>query len=656
MRFFFVRYIFVFFTFSGYAQAVNLDSICNEITLPIKNHTSVKKVLNLGSDFVKIPGNKYVKPVANLEKYFLSAIEYESHLKNEENVFKLKIYLLKWYGYGEKTKDEKILKLASEIQSTADKFQVEDEKWMIQVLYESYIRMELYEEVLNISNELYRINSIYGGIINSNYSIDFHIATAHYNTGNYLEAIKGYQVQADIFDKVGDQLFKASMLNDIGLCYFNLNNYSKAKLFFKTAIKELYLPSKIKHTSKGKNYIPYFRDVIKANIAKIGLSEGKYLLALNAFKNQTRWKKSVDEKHTYIQTYYNIAETYYLMNDATNALIYLDSVFVNVGIIDTTKASIKVHELKGKLFLLKGDIENANKSFKEKKRIENEIEQLKIRRKHIFVTAKFQAEEKQKEINALKNKVETNTKIRHYQFVGLILIVIILLMVLFFYLKLIKNKRQISKQKKVVESSLKEKEILLKEVHHRVKNNLQVISGLLQLQSTKLKNKDSKVVFDESQRHIHSMALVHQMLYQHDQYRIINMQEYLNQLINATIEFNSEFNFECNINAENIELEIDRVIPLGLVISELMTNSQKHAFTDEKGIVSIEIKEINNTDFSFCYSDNGKGFTPNTENKKSNTMGLKLIRMLAEEMNGNIKLDGENGFKCVIEFKQKQVK
>jgi PAS domain S-box-containing protein len=202
------------------------------------------------------------------------------------------------------------------------------------------------------------------------------------------------------------------------------------------------------------------------------------------------------------------------------------------------------------------------------------------------------------------------------------------------------------------DSSIKEKEVLLKEIHHRVKNNLQIISSLLNLQSGYIKDKDSIEVFKESQNRIRSMALIHEKLYQSKNMSQINFSEYVSELVSnlfSSYSLNSaHITYHQNIN--NVLLGIDLAINLGLIINELVSNSFKHAFSpDIKGNLVIRMKK-DDKKYELSVEDDGIGFSPEIDFKKTESLGLQLVMTLVEQIGGEIFLSRDNGSNFVIKF------
>jgi PAS domain S-box-containing protein len=203
-----------------------------------------------------------------------------------------------------------------------------------------------------------------------------------------------------------------------------------------------------------------------------------------------------------------------------------------------------------------------------------------------------------------------------------------------------------------IESSLKEKEVLLKEIHHRVKNNLQIISSLLNLQSGYIKDKDSIEIFKESQNRVRSMALIHEKLYQSKDMSQINFSEYVSELVSnlfSSYSLNSAL-ITLHQNINDILLEIDIAINLGLIINELVSNAFKHAFPEaRKGNLYISIKKDEHK-YELIIEDDGIGFSSEIDFRKTESLGLQLIITLVEQIGGEIFLFSDNGTKFVIKF------
>ncbi len=190
-------------------------------------------------------------------------------------------------------------------------------------------------------------------------------------------------------------------------------------------------------------------------------------------------------------------------------------------------------------------------------------------------------------------------------------------------------------------NSLREKNILLKEVHHRVKNNIQIISSLLNLQAKYIRDQEAKEIIQESRNRIESIALVHEKLFRSKDLEKIDMYSYIKEftsyLFTSYSKNRGQVNLKINVGA--VELGIDTAIPLSLIINELVTNSLKHAFPDSRqGEIGIELAKTGINKLILIFTDNGVGFPVKVNFPHSQSLGLQLIQSLVEQLRGEISL------------------
>ncbi|MDZ8241369.1 MAG: PAS domain S-box protein [Nostoc sp. ChiQUE01a] len=205
-----------------------------------------------------------------------------------------------------------------------------------------------------------------------------------------------------------------------------------------------------------------------------------------------------------------------------------------------------------------------------------------------------------------------------------------------------------------IKASLLEKEVLLKEIYHRVKNNLQVISSLLNLQSAYIQDKHDLAIFQQSQQRIASIALIHEKLYQSQDLARINFREYTLDLV-ASLFTAYEVNEDAiavNIDIdEDVLLGLDTAIPCSLIIHELISNSLKYAFpAGINGSICIELNRSHDNNFILIVSDDGIGLPSDFDFKNIASLGLQLVDALTYQLAGAIKITGENGVECQLTF------
>ena len=217
-----------------------------------------------------------------------------------------------------------------------------------------------------------------------------------------------------------------------------------------------------------------------------------------------------------------------------------------------------------------------------------------------------------------------------------------------------KNSYYVYKAKKYIEIQNQEKEILLKEIHHRVKNNLQIVMSLLKLQGYLIKDEKTLQIFDETRGRIYSMALTHEMLYKGDDLANIGYDKYVERLIlnlvdSLSLEKEKVFT---DIHIPEVKINLDTAIPLGLVINEVITNALKYGANSEgQTHIFIKLSVIGKEDFILEISDTGKGINEEITHENSDSLGLQLIQTLAEQLDGEITRKSEEGTKYTLIFK-----
>lgn len=273
--------------------------------------------------------------------------------------------------------------------------------------------------------------------------------------------------------------------------------------------------------------------------------------------------------------------------------------------------------------------------------------------------AKYQRAQQEKEITNLSFENEkANSKIRQKNVVLTISAIglAILSLLAFQFYKLYqsnrKNKEQLASQNEVISKALKDKNTLLKEIHHRVKNNLQVISSLLSLQSRYIKDEDTLDAIKAGKSRVQSMSLLHQNLYRDDNLKGVEMKQYFHNLgQNLFDTYSIKENIRLEMDIDDITLDIDTVVPIGLITNELISNALKHAFKGrESGIINLSLRESNNILY-LTVKDNGVGLPDGELPVSYKSLGATLIQSFAEKLEGEIKIDVSDGSEVVVEIR-----
>jgi two-component sensor histidine kinase len=295
------------------------------------------------------------------------------------------------------------------------------------------------------------------------------------------------------------------------------------------------------------------------------------------------------------------------------------------------------------------------------------------RKKVDELLVKYETEKKDKDIELLNNQnqlqyimVQQANRAQNITLAGIVLLLIIVILLYNRYrikqnsnLKLEAHQKEVD-QKNIFlatlnaqqEKLLKEKEWLIKEVHHRVKNNLQMVTSLLNSQSAYLDNDAAVVAVKDSLRRMHAMSIIHQKLYQSENISTIAMPEYVNDLVRYlkdSFDTGKRIVFEQAI--EPINLDVSQAIPLGLIINESVVNAIKYAFlNDEKGVVSISLQLDGVDSLLLEISDNGMGLPTELNLTEHNSLGLDLMHGLTEQLNGTFNIESNNGVHIKVRF------
>jgi two-component sensor histidine kinase len=205
-------------------------------------------------------------------------------------------------------------------------------------------------------------------------------------------------------------------------------------------------------------------------------------------------------------------------------------------------------------------------------------------------------------------------------------------------------------------TSLEEKEVLLREIHHRVKNNLQIISSLLSLQCIQLDDTETVDVLRECQGRVRTMAMIHENLYQSKDINHVNFGNFVKKLL-SDIFYSYRVDprsIKLATNIENVDIGIETAMPCGLIINELATNSIKHAFPNGTGNISVELTSsgLNDDSFILIFDDDGIGLPENLTPENTKKLGLMVVNTLSNQLNAEMEIDRSNGTRFIFNFSE----
>ena len=463
---------------------------------------------------------------------------------------------------------------------------------------------------------------------------------------NEFEKAKEELENTELFLKLNNDTAETPTIENLwGILYQNTGNIDSAKIHY-----QKYLDYNLKNGTKSSRANGY------NNMAIIYFYEGNLKRSYKHFKKAYAYRVEAKDTIAQLASLSNLGDFYLELNNLDSALFFytkgLKLSIIKKSDIDTRDFYAGISKINEKLNQPELALENY-KNFIEynKKAVRNKnlkrIEELEA--KYNF---------KQQE-NRLKNSKKTNLQLvkankiiniekqKARNLNTLLLIVTLLLgLALIAVLYVLYSNKKLAKTLQQTAISKDEKETLIKEIHHRVKNNLQIITSLLRLQAATIEDEKTSSYFIDCERRVAAMALVHEKLYKSNNFSAINLAEYIDELVrNLIASFASTFPVIKNTNIEVEELDLDTIIPVSLIINECITNSFKHGYSPriENFTITCFITYKNKREIHLLIGDNGVGFPDGFSLANENSLGVELIDSLINQIDGTIEIINENG-------------
>ncbi|MFK5894797.1 MAG: histidine kinase dimerization/phosphoacceptor domain -containing protein [Pseudomonadota bacterium] len=560
-----------------------------------------------------------------------------------------------------------VIELINTVLATNMPLNVTDSMDAYVFLMRSYIHLGLYDKALKnamvkaqLAQRLGRLDVV----IENNTEI----ASVYYNMGVF-DLARLYFLKNLGYHLVDSNYYMiANNYNNLGLTHTKLGNLDSALIQYNNA-KTYALKYYEKHTNNPRK--DFFLSLIDGNMGEVYIAKGKYNLGIKLLQKDIASSRRFGYFDNVANCYVQLSMCYQLKNNPVTALKYIDSAYniLNKQEILTSNKIISVGERKAHILLDLKDFEQAAFLFHDIYKLKDSLQSDENRKNALISNSAYQVYEKENELKLHKvNLIEAET--RHKLDMQQRNILYLLVFVLFTFAglsffafkqkkkdhrQLKSQKQEIESQKKLIESNLDEKELLLKEIQHRVKNNLQVISGMLQLQASNFDDPEVCRVMEEGQARIKAMAIIHQQLYQKgDNLKYISFNSYLkdltNQIAGSYKEISKKVTIE--IDAENIQFDVKTAIPLGIIINELLSNAFKYAFNERKqGSINISIHPKGDHEYTLIVKDNGIGLPKDFNLNEVNSLGLKLVKILCKQMRGSFDFKNGEGSSFIISFK-----
>ena len=498
--------------------------------------------------------------------------------------------------------------------------------------------LENFEEALSMYEELKdtaKIGHMYGQI------------SGVYDLTKDFEKAEFYLNKAFEISMAGTDLaMKSNALIDMGILYYRQKEYEKGINYLKRALDF----QKLAQDGLAIGHINSNLGVFYQHYGKLDSALFYYLKALEIYKAN-------NQRNSISKSYTNLSSLSNKMGDFTTARTYGEKSLAYAQEIQSLDREITADYNLYLSYKGLGDFEEAITYLHSYYSLNDSVYGIEKTKSIQELETKFQTEKKNQEIEFLnlenqKQETEINAKkLQRNLWGGISLLALIFAgFATYFFFDKKKQSEVLAAKNEVIEKALADKNILLREIHHRVKNNLQIISSLLNMQSRFLDDDRSKAIVEESQNRIRSMSLIHQKLYQENNLTGIATKSYFTELISSLCHsYGIDNNKSCSsVQIDSLLLDVDTAIPLGLILNEMISNAFKYGVSKEGGTFYFSFKEVNKTELHIVVKDNGPGIPKDFDIAKSKSFGMKLITSLSKKLKANLDFKNENGLEITM--------
>ncbi|MTI41826.1 tetratricopeptide repeat-containing sensor histidine kinase [Fulvivirga lutimaris] len=435
---------------------------------------------------------------------------------------------------------------------------------------------------------------------------------------------------------------QSNYTNQLGLLKMKLKEYDSAIYFFNKTIEI--------DKERGRSYGTALHNMSEAYFLK-----GDYSKAYAIAKEGLDMKRAGGDKASIIFSLHFLARIHNALEQHKTALEYSQEAYdLSKEINHKDREEISMMYLSESYQGL-GDYKKAWNYRMQYEALKDSLFNIQKSEQMAAMSALFETEKKQQTIELQQSDLKakeasldlaqsTNTKL----IIGVAASIIAALSILLALVVKLRSNKKLAQQKLEIEAKNNENETLLKEIHHRVKNNLQIISSILNIQSRNLEDQIAKDAVNEGRSRIKSMSLIHEKLYGNNQLSVINMKEYIEELNDFLFSsYKPKNEVKRNIDVDSLDLDIDTAVPVGLILNELISNSLKYAFNNEDGELKISLKSKANNHI-LSVMDSGPGLPEDFRTKKS--MGMRLVNALTEQLNGIVEISEQPGTSFTLKF------
>jgi two-component sensor histidine kinase len=435
----------------------------------------------------------------------------------------------------------------------------------------------------------------------------------------------------------------------IGNLYFELGKIDSARKYYSIGLNLSNQQLQNSSDNTPKNIHQSGRASLMGSLGRCFLAEGDYPKAIQYLLLDI--EQSEDDKLNMIFKMIHLANAYIANKDVMNAKKFVRRIDQLLKDKEDKRMRLRATEMKSNYFTLINQLDSAlyyTKQYNVLKEAQNDI----IRKNQaILLLSNLEAEDRRKDLVITKANLEKERSDKKAQQIFLWGSVMVIIMAAISLIILMISNTAKSRSKELIEKKNKENELLLKELHHRVKNNLQVIYSLINLQKRRIDSPELHQSLSMVQNRIKTMSLVHQNLHENENFKEVNLEAYIRTITDYLkvlyLNDNKEINIQLTVDS-SIQIIMDRAITIGLLINEIVSNSMKYAFKGRsEGLITIDVQKLHNG-YQMSISDNGIGFSNELTHSKS--LGLYLIENLIKQLQGRYDVESHHGTTYTIYF------
>lgn len=542
--------------------------------------------------------------------------------------------------------DKAILILQNTLQVVA--LGQDDSLQCLVLMKSTFVKMGSYTRAFQTENLVAALWPRRSKSLNISYGIKKSILLPHF--GMQMQAVAERRKE---FEEGNDKdtFAVCSFYNDLGQLFNQQKRYDSAVFCYRIAA-DLLMHKKA--DERGIVFLNFFRGLINGNLGTSYLNMGKVDEAIPLLWSDIASSTKGGYYESAYNAYITLLKAAIIQKKGTLAQTAIDSAqtLLHKHLLNDVTIEIKLLPLMAKYYMNAKQFDKAAMAYNRFAALNDSITAFEKQREEnnrSIVLNLLQRESAQTERDRLLKRIQLEEARERYFIAYIIAGSAILITVIIFLAinfrssrkreqQLSAKNRQIQEQNLKIEQSLKEKEALIREIHHRVKNNLQIITSMLNLQMNLTDDAETHEILNEAKKRIDAIALTHQMLYQKISLENIVLSQYIETLVRQVEASIKVPAIELVLNCEpsNSRINIDIAIPLGLIVNELLTNAYKHAFAGRTGgVITVQVKE-DEEDFTISVKDSGNGFEPQRRGEENPTLGMELVYILIEQIDSEL--------------------